>query len=152
MILIFQSIWLDYTRRARVAPKRLFAYTILDQKRLIAQESYQAFVSLDCILALSFFFRLWFHHSYPSSDNQRWCISISRYIGYVTDLIKNWQIWSKMIKKRQIWSDEHTSVFGGMSVRIANTKSPFGAIIDFVFAKCRCSFNGLKSWVRICLK
>ena len=27
------------------------------------------------------------------------------------------------------WSDEHTSVFGGMSVRIANTKSTFGAII-----------------------
>ena len=33
-----------------------------------------------------------------------------------------------MIKKRQKLTDEHTSVFGGMSVRIANTKSPFGAI------------------------
>ena len=51
-----------------------------------------------------------------------------RYIGYVTKIDKNWQIWSKIDRFDHFWSDAHTSIFRGMSVRIANTKSPFGAI------------------------
>ena len=47
---------------------------------------------------------------------------------FVSECDKTRQKWSCLIKNWQIWSDEHTSVFGGMSVRIANTKSPFGAI------------------------
>ena len=57
----------------------------------------------------------------------------------ISECDKNWQIWSKIDKFDQIWSkwdkndhfwsDAHTSVFRGMSVRIANTKSPFGAIM-----------------------
>ena len=39
------------------------------------------------------------------------------------------QKWTKIDRFEQKLTDldAHTSVFGGMSVRIANTKSPFGA-------------------------
>ena len=48
-----------------------------------------------------------------------------RYIGYVTKIDRFDQKLTEMI---HFWTDPQTSVFGGMSVRIANTKSPFGAI------------------------
>ena len=53
-----------------------------------------------------------------------WKLKIFLY-QIVTKIDRFDQKWTRF---DHFWSHAHTSVFGGMSVRIANTKSPFGAI------------------------
>ena len=62
----------------------------------------------------------------PPIIDLAWKLKIFVYRN-VTKIDKFDQNETKWDKNDHFWSDAHTSVFRGMSVRIANTKSPFGA-------------------------